>query len=154
MRAKTFLLMAGGTGGHVYPALATAKMLQQRGDSVAWMGSRHGIEASVVTPAGIPFHGLSVSGLRGKGTSTLLFAPFRLVVSLWQAFTIIRKVKPDCVLGMGGFASGPGGLAAKLLGKPLIIHEQNAIAGTANKINYYFIKIIKYFFFKYFIIFI
>ena len=134
MRAKTFLLMAGGTGGHVYPALATARMLQQRGDRVAWMGSKNGMEESVVVATGIPFNGLSVSGLRGKGAITLLLAPFKLLVALWQALVIIKKVKPDCVLGMGGFASGPGGLAAKLMGKPLIIHEQNAIAGMTNRL--------------------
>ncbi len=133
MNAKTYLLMAGGTGGHVYPALATAKALQHSGDSVVWMGSNNGMEQAIVRAEGIPFNGLSIKGLRGKGALSFVLAPFRLLYSLIQALNVMRKVKPDCVLGMGGFASGPGGVAARLFGKPLVIHEQNSVAGMTNR---------------------
>lgn len=134
MRDKTILIMAGGTGGHVYPALATANLLQAQNDRIEWMGSRGGMEDEVVTRAGIPFHGIAVQGIRGKGKLSQLLAPLKLLLAVWQAIQVVRKVKPDCVLGMGGFASGPGGLAARLLGKPLLIHEQNAVAGMTNRI--------------------
>lgn len=133
MSERTFLLMAGGTGGHVYPALATAKALQHYGDSVVWMGSKNGMEEDIVGAAGIPFNGLSIKGLRGKGKLSFALAPFLLLFSLMQALKVMRRVNPDCVLGMGGFASGPGGVAARLLGKPLVIHEQNSIAGMTNR---------------------
>lgn len=133
MSHKTYLVMAGGTGGHVYPALATARLLLEEGNRVVWMGSTGGMEERVVKAEGLPFHGLSISGLRGKGVASLLLAPWRLAHSLTQAISVLRDVQPDCVLGMGGFASGPGGLAAKLLGRPLVIHEQNAIAGLTNR---------------------
>lgn len=127
------LIMAGGTGGHVFPALATAEKLQAEGVQVEWLGSRHGIEAELIPAAGIKLHSIDVKGLRGKGKLSLLLAPFKLLLALFQALSVVRKVNPDVVLGMGGFASGPGGLAAWLLRKPLIIHEQNAIAGMTNK---------------------
>lgn len=132
-KQPTALVMAGGTGGHVFPALATAEILQQEGVHVEWLGSRAGMEADLIKPTGIPFHGIEVKGLRGKGRLSLLLAPFKLLLALWQAMQVVRRVKPDVVLGMGGFASGPGGLAAWLLGKPLVIHEQNAVAGMTNK---------------------
>ncbi len=134
MRDKTFLIMAGGTGGHVYPALATAQALLANNDKVVWLGSQQGMEARIVQNAGIPFHGLAVTGLRGKGILSLLLAPFRLIAAVCVAIGVIRATRPDCVLGMGGFASGPGGLAARLMGKPLVIHEQNAVAGMTNKL--------------------
>lgn len=127
------LVMAGGTGGHVFPALATAEILQSRGVHVEWLGSKHGIESELIPPTGIHLHSIDVKGLRGKGKLSLLLAPFKLLLALWQALLVLRKVNPDVVLGMGGFASGPGGLAAWLLRKPLIIHEQNAVAGMTNK---------------------
>ena len=127
------LVMAGGTGGHVFPALATAEILQSKGIHVEWLGSKHGIESDLIPPTGILLHSIDVKGLRGKGKLSLLLAPFKLLLALWQALSVLRKVKPDVVLGMGGFASGPGGLAAWLLRKPLIIHEQNAVAGMTNK---------------------
>lgn len=133
MSNRTYLVMAGGTGGHVYPALATARVLREEGAKVIWMGSRQGMEESVVEADGFVFNGLSVRGLRGKGLKTLLLAPLKLLLALSQALRVVWKEKPDCVLGMGGFASGPGGLAAKLLGYPLVIHEQNAIAGMTNR---------------------
>lgn len=131
---KTFLIMAGGTGGHVFPALATARMLQANNVSVHWLGSEGGMETELVSEAGIPISCISISGLRGKGKLALVMAPFRLLKALMQAMAVIRSVKPDGVLGMGGFVTGPGGLAARLLGKPLLIHEQNAIAGMTNRL--------------------
>lgn len=128
------LIMAGGTGGHVFPALATAHELQRQGVHVEWLGTQKGIEARVIPDADIKLHCIDVAGLRGKGRLSLLLAPFKVLLAIWQALAVLRKVKPDVVLGMGGFASGPGGVAAKLLGKPLVIHEQNAIAGMTNKI--------------------
>jgi UDP-N-acetylglucosamine--N-acetylmuramyl-(pentapeptide) pyrophosphoryl-undecaprenol N-acetylglucosamine transferase len=133
-RDKTFLIMAGGTGGHVYPALATATKLMQQKDKVVWLGSVGGMEESVVKAAGITFHGISVKGIRGKGLVKKLLSPVIVLWAVIQALFVIIKVQPDAVLGMGGFASGPGGAAARILGKPLIIHEQNAVAGMTNRI--------------------
>lgn len=128
------MIMAGGTGGHVYPALAVADELQSRGVPVVWLGTRKGIEARLVPAAGIAIDWLSVSGLRGKGIVSLLMAPVNLLLACYQAARILLKRKPCVVLGMGGFASGPGGLMAKLLKLPLLIHEQNAIPGMTNRI--------------------
>jgi UDP-N-acetylglucosamine--N-acetylmuramyl-(pentapeptide) pyrophosphoryl-undecaprenol N-acetylglucosamine transferase len=134
MKDKTFLVMAGGTGGHVFPALATAQKLIERNDSVVWLGSCGGMEEKIVKDAGIPFYGISVSGIRGKGVLSKLMAPVRVLHAILQALKVLLTVKPDAVLGMGGFASGPGGLAAKILRKPLLIHEQNALAGLTNRV--------------------
>ncbi len=131
---KTLLVMAGGTGGHVFPALATADWLRQQGWQIEWLGSERGMENRLVPDAGIRLHAISVTGLRGKGRLSLLLAPFNLLRALWQALMVVRRVNPDAVLGMGGFASGPGGVAAWLLRKPLLVHEQNAIPGLTNKI--------------------
>ena len=138
--AKPTLLMAGGTGGHIFPALAVAKLLQEQGETVVWLGSSNSMEAQRVPAAGIPFYELSISGLRGKGKKTLLLAPFKLLASLWQAIKILRQVKPCRVIGFGGFASGPGGLAAWLLRIPLYVHEQNALPGMTNKSLSYLAK--------------
>lgn len=132
--SKPILIMAGGTGGHVFPALAVAENLRERGEIVIWMGTRNGIEARVVPEAGFKIEWLSVQGLRGKGAITLLFAPFRLIAACWQALRLLRKIKPKAVLGMGGFVSGPGGLMAWLLRIPLFLHEQNAIIGLTNRL--------------------
>jgi UDP-N-acetylglucosamine--N-acetylmuramyl-(pentapeptide) pyrophosphoryl-undecaprenol N-acetylglucosamine transferase len=134
MTRKVALVMAGGTGGHVFPALATARVLQRRGYDIVWLGTQQGIEARLVPAAGIPVEWLSVSGLRGKGAATLLAAPFRLLVAISQAMRAIRRHQPRVVLGAGGFASGPGGIAAWLLGRPLVVHEQNAVAGLTNRV--------------------
>ncbi|MEH6626959.1 MAG: undecaprenyldiphospho-muramoylpentapeptide beta-N-acetylglucosaminyltransferase [Motiliproteus sp.] len=134
MNSSTVLIMAGGTGGHVFPALATAEVLRESGVSVQWLGTAAGIEADLVPKADIRLNCISVSGMRGKGRLSLILAPFKLLRALFQALSVVRRVKPDCVLGMGGFASGPGGLAAWLLGIPLLIHEQNAIPGMTNKV--------------------
>jgi UDP-N-acetylglucosamine--N-acetylmuramyl-(pentapeptide) pyrophosphoryl-undecaprenol N-acetylglucosamine transferase len=127
------LIMAGGTGGHVFPALACAREFQARGYRVHWLGTPRGIENELVPAAGLPLHLIQVSGLRGKGKLSLLKAPFQLIKALFQARRVMRELEPVCVLGMGGYVTGPGGLAAKLSGAPLIIHEQNAVAGTANR---------------------
>ncbi|HYQ40291.1 MAG TPA: undecaprenyldiphospho-muramoylpentapeptide beta-N-acetylglucosaminyltransferase [Pseudomonas sp.] len=127
------LIMAGGTGGHVFPALACAREFQARGYAVHWLGTPRGIENELVPQAGLPLHRIEMSGLRGKGLLSLLKAPFLLAKALWQARRVLRELQPVCVLGMGGFVTGPGGWAARLAGVPLIIHEQNAVAGTANR---------------------
>lgn len=134
MRDKTFVMMAGGTGGHVFPALAVANNLMENRDKVVWLGSKGGMEEGIVQKTKIQFFGIKVKGVRGKGRLNQLFAPFKVISAVFQAISVLRKVKPDAVLGMGGFASGPGGLAARILGIPLIIHEQNSVAGMTNKI--------------------
>lgn len=132
---KRVLIAAGGTGGHIFPALAIARLLQENHIEVIWLGARHGLETSIVPQANITLHTISISSLRGKkGILHTLTAPFKLLIALKQSIQIIRKTNPDAVLGMGGFASGPGGLAAWLLRKKLIIHEQNAIPGITNKV--------------------
>jgi len=128
------LIMAGGTGGHVFPALAVADNLNARGHQVFWMGTARGIEAKLVPVAGYPLTYISVQGLRGNGLLGWLLAPFKLIKAVYEALVAIRKIKPDVVLGLGGFASGPGGVAAWLLTKPVVIHEQNAIAGLTNNL--------------------
>jgi UDP-N-acetylglucosamine--N-acetylmuramyl-(pentapeptide) pyrophosphoryl-undecaprenol N-acetylglucosamine transferase len=127
------LIMAGGTGGHVFPGLAVAKRLLAENVEVHWLGTQQGLEAKLVPDAGIPLHFISISGIRGKGIKNLLTAGPRLLIAVTQAARLIRKLKPDLILGMGGFASGPGGIASWLLGYPLVIHEQNAKPGTTNK---------------------
>jgi UDP-N-acetylglucosamine--N-acetylmuramyl-(pentapeptide) pyrophosphoryl-undecaprenol N-acetylglucosamine transferase len=128
------LIMAGGTGGHVFPALAVAEELKNRAVEVFWMGTERGIESTLVPAADIPINYIKVQGLRGNGIVGWLLAPFKLIKAVFEALTVINRIKPDVVLGLGGFASGPGGVAAKLKGKPLAIHEQNAIPGLTNKL--------------------
>ena len=128
------LVMAGGTGGHVFPALAVADALRARGIEVVWMGTRLGLEARVVPRAGIDIEWITIGGLRGKDLSTRLAAPFRIGLAVLQALRIMLRLKPAVVLGMGGYASGPGGVAAWLARRPLVIHEQNAVAGTTNRL--------------------
>jgi UDP-N-acetylglucosamine--N-acetylmuramyl-(pentapeptide) pyrophosphoryl-undecaprenol N-acetylglucosamine transferase len=130
---KKVLIMAGGTGGHVFPGLAVARMLKEQGIEVHWLGTQKGLEARLVSEAGFPIHFISISGIRGKGIKNLMFAPFRLVWAVGQALRIIHRLKPDVVLGMGGFVSGPGGIASWLLRRPLMIHEQNAKVGLTNQ---------------------
>ena len=131
---KKIMIMAGGTGGHVFPALAVADVLKQRGVNVFWMGTARGIEARLVPEAGYPLTTISVQGLRGNGILGWLTAPFKLVKAVYEAVTVMRVLQPELVLGLGGFASGPGGVAAWLLRKPVVIHEQNAIPGLTNKL--------------------
>jgi len=135
MRAvQPILIMAGGTGGHVFPALAVADELRARGVPVIWLGTKAGIEARLVPKAGYPIEWLNITGWRGKGVLNTLLAPARLIMACYQALKVILKRKPCAVLGMGGFASGPGGLMAWLMRKPLLIHEQNAVAGLTNRL--------------------
>ena len=134
MTDRPVMILAGGTGGHVYPALAVANALRDASRNVVWLGTHRGIEARVVPAAQIPIEWVAVSGLRGKGLATLLLAPFKLAFALAQSLLVMLKHRPSAVLGMGGFVSGPGGLAAWLTRRPLIIHEQNAVAGMTNRL--------------------
>ncbi|MFY9178703.1 MAG: undecaprenyldiphospho-muramoylpentapeptide beta-N-acetylglucosaminyltransferase [Venatoribacter sp.] len=131
---KTLLIMAGGTGGHVFPALAVAKEMAKDGWNIHWLGTAAGIESRLVPEAGYPLHCLNIAGVRGNGLARLVGAPFKILRAILQAKKIIKKIKPNAVLGFGGYATGPGGVAAKLSGVPLLIHEQNAVAGLTNKL--------------------
>jgi UDP-N-acetylglucosamine--N-acetylmuramyl-(pentapeptide) pyrophosphoryl-undecaprenol N-acetylglucosamine transferase len=133
MSTAPVVVMAGGTGGHVFPALAVAKVLRERGIPVVWLGTHAGLEARLVPAQGFPIEWIRVAGVRGKGIGAWLLAPLRLAQAVLEARAVLRRVKPRAVLGAGGFVSGPGGIAAWLLGIPLLIHEQNAIAGLTNR---------------------
>lgn len=133
-KLNKILIMAGGTGGHVFPGLSVAAVMQERGVKVHWLGTAKGIEARLVPEAKIPFHEITINGVRGKGVFSLMLAPFRVLRAIWQSYWHIRTIKPDLVLGMGGFVSGPGGVAAWLARIPLVIHEQNAKPGLTNKL--------------------
>ncbi|PTQ89872.1 undecaprenyldiphospho-muramoylpentapeptide beta-N-acetylglucosaminyltransferase [Agitococcus lubricus] len=133
MTVKSVVVMAGGTGGHVFPALAVAQHLAQQGIAIHWLGTANGIEADIVPKNGFPISYLDVKGVRGQGIARLLLAPFKILAAILAAMRVLKAVKADCVIGLGGYVTGPGGVAARLLAKPLIIHEQNAIAGFTNK---------------------
>ncbi|MCB1615093.1 MAG: undecaprenyldiphospho-muramoylpentapeptide beta-N-acetylglucosaminyltransferase [Pseudomonadales bacterium] len=137
---QLILIMAGGTGGHVFPALATAFELKARGHQVCWLGTRSGLEAEVVPANEIPIEFINVVGVRGKNLATLIKAPFLILAGIFSAMKIIHRQRPASILGMGGFVTVPGGIAAFLLGKPLVIHEQNAVAGSANRLLSRFAK--------------
>jgi UDP-N-acetylglucosamine--N-acetylmuramyl-(pentapeptide) pyrophosphoryl-undecaprenol N-acetylglucosamine transferase len=126
------MIMAGGTGGHVFPALAVAEVLRSRRE-IVWLGTRRGIEARLVPAAGYAVEWIDVEGLRGKGVARWLAAPLALARAVWAARRALARRRPGVVLGLGGFVSGPGGIAAWLAGLPLVIHEQNAIAGLTNR---------------------
>lgn len=132
--SKTLLVMAGGTGGHVFPGLAVADLLRARGWKVVWMGNPEGMEAKLVPSRGYEMAWLKFGALRGKGLLRKLLLPLNLLSGFWQAWREIRRIKPDVVLGMGGYISFPGGMMAVLAGCPLVIHEQNSIAGLANRV--------------------
>ncbi len=134
MTGRPILVMAGGTGGHVYPALAVAHALQQQSRDVVWLGTHRGLESRVVPPAGISMEWVSVRGLRRKGLVAMVIAPVQLGWALIQSLAVIIRRRPAAVLGMGGFVSGPGGVAAWLTRRPLVIHEQNAAAGLTNRL--------------------
>jgi UDP-N-acetylglucosamine--N-acetylmuramyl-(pentapeptide) pyrophosphoryl-undecaprenol N-acetylglucosamine transferase len=127
------LIMAGGTGGHVFPALAVAKVLRSRGVAVVWLGVPGSMESRLVPAQGFPIEWVRVAGIRGKGALAWLLAPLRIANAVAQAIGVLRRVRPRSVLGAGGYVSGPGGIAAWLLRIPLLIHEQNAIAGLTNR---------------------
>jgi len=131
---KRIVIMAGGTGGHVFPALAVAQYLQKENWQVTWLGTKAGIESRIVPENNIDIDFVSVTGIRGKGFRTRLVVPIMLLKSLYQVFKILRKRNPAVVLGLGGFVAGPGGLMTKLLNIPLVIHEQNKVPGTTNRI--------------------
>jgi len=134
MSGRPILIMAGGTGGHVYPALAVARALRERSRDIVWLGTRRGLESRVVPAAGIDIEWISVRGLRRKGPFALLIAPLQIGWALLQSLFVILRRRPAAVLGMGGFVSGPGGVAAWLARRPLVIHEQNAAAGMTNRL--------------------
>ena len=132
--SKTLLVMAGGTGGHVFPGLAVADRLKAQGWTIHWLGTADRMEAELVPAHGYPISFIDIQGVRGNGIKRLLAAPYRVIKSVLQARQVLKTIQPDVVLGMGGFASGPGGVAAWLSGIPLLLHEQNAAAGLTNKL--------------------
>ncbi|MDR3451686.1 MAG: undecaprenyldiphospho-muramoylpentapeptide beta-N-acetylglucosaminyltransferase [Rhodoferax sp.] len=139
MSQKCALVMAGGTGGHIFPGLAVAQALRERGWRVHWLGGRGrpgqpSMESQLVPPRGFAFESIDFSGVRGKGVSTLILLPLRLLKAFWQSLQVVRRVKPDVVVGLGGYITFPGGLMSVLLGKPLVLHEQNSVAGMANRV--------------------
>lgn len=134
MSARPVLILAGGTGGHIFPGLAVADVLRARQVPVAWLGSAGGLESRLVPEAGVAFEGIPVSGLRGKGATAWLAAPWRLARAIVAAFARVRAMRPRAAISFGGFAAGPGGLAARLLGVPLLVHEQNRVPGLTNRI--------------------
>ncbi|WMC10122.1 undecaprenyldiphospho-muramoylpentapeptide beta-N-acetylglucosaminyltransferase [Oceanimonas pelagia] len=131
---KTLLVMAGGTGGHVFPGLAVADLLREEGWTIHWLGTAERMEAQLVPKHGYPLHTISIAGVRGNGLKRLLAAPFKIANAVRQARRVLKQTQPDVVLGMGGFAAGPGGVAARLAGIPLVLHEQNAAAGMTNRL--------------------
>lgn len=131
---KTALVMAGGTGGHIFPGLAVAEALREAGWQVHWLGAPGSMEAQWVPPRGFVFEAIDFGGVRGKGLHTLALLPLRLLRAFWQSLQVVRRVRPDVVLGMGGYISFPGGMMASLWGKSLMLHEQNSVAGMANKV--------------------
>jgi UDP-N-acetylglucosamine--N-acetylmuramyl-(pentapeptide) pyrophosphoryl-undecaprenol N-acetylglucosamine transferase len=131
---RTLMVMAGGTGGHVYPALAVADALRARGWNVFWLGTKNGLEARVVPAAGIDMVWVSMGGVRGKGWLKKLLLPATLLLAFWQSLRAIVQRRPDVVLGMGGYTAFPGGMMASLLSKPLVIHEQNSVGGLTNRV--------------------
>ena len=134
MSQKTALIMAGGTGGHIFPGLAVAEELRARGWRVHWLGAPGSMESRIVPQHGFPLELIDFSGVRGKGLATLALLPLRLLRAFWQALQVVRRVKPDVVVGLGGYITFPGGMMGVLCGKPLVLHEQNSVAGMANKV--------------------
>ncbi|WP_396432790.1 undecaprenyldiphospho-muramoylpentapeptide beta-N-acetylglucosaminyltransferase [Limnohabitans sp.] len=133
-KAKTALIMAGGTGGHIFPGLAVAEALREAGWQVHWLGAPGSMEADLVPARGLAFESVSFGGVRGKGLQTLVLLPLRLLRAFWQSLQVLRRVRPDVVLGMGGYITFPGGMMASLWGKPLVLHEQNSVAGLSNRV--------------------
>ena len=128
------LIMAGGTGGHIFPGLAVAEALRERGWRVHWLGAPNSMESRLVPPRGFALETIDFGGVRGKGLMTQLLLPLRLQRAFWQALQAVRRVQPDVLVGLGGYISFPGGMMGTLLGKPMVLHEQNSVAGLANKI--------------------
>ncbi len=134
MTSPCALIMAGGTGGHIFPGLAVAEALRERGWRVHWLGAPASMESRLVPPRGFALETIDFGGVRGKGVVTLALLPLRLLRAFWQALQVVRRVKPDVVVGLGGYISFPGGMMGVLAGKPLVLHEQNSVAGMANKV--------------------
>ena len=134
MSQKVALIMAGGTGGHIFPGLAVAEELRARGWRVHWLGAPGSMESRIVPQHGFPLELIDFSGVRGKGLVTLALLPLRLLRAFWQALQVVRRVQPDVVVGLGGYITFPGGMMGVLCGKPLVLHEQNSVAGMANKV--------------------
>nr|WP_315495493.1 undecaprenyldiphospho-muramoylpentapeptide beta-N-acetylglucosaminyltransferase [uncultured Rhodoferax sp.] len=134
MSQKTALIMAGGTGGHIFPGLAVAQALRDKGWRVHWLGAPGSMESRIVPARGIPLELVAFGGVRGKGLTTLALLPFKLLRAFWQSLQVVRRVKPDVVVGLGGYITFPGGMMGVLCGKPLVLHEQNSVAGLANKV--------------------
>jgi len=134
IRAPCALVMAGGTGGHIFPGLAVAEALRERGWRVHWLGAPDSMESRLVPPRGFALEMIDFGGVRGKGITTLLLLPLRLQRAFWQALQVVRRVQPDVLIGLGGYITFPGGMMGTLLGKPMVLHEQNSVAGMANKI--------------------
>jgi UDP-N-acetylglucosamine--N-acetylmuramyl-(pentapeptide) pyrophosphoryl-undecaprenol N-acetylglucosamine transferase len=130
---KPVLIMAGGTGGHIFPGIAVADELRRRGVPVVWLGANGGLETELVPKAGVPIETIAIGGVRGKGVGTLVKAPLRVLRAVLAARAVMRRVAPRSVLSMGGYAAGPGGIAAWLGGRPLVVHEQNRVPGVTNK---------------------
>jgi len=133
-RPPCALIMAGGTGGHIFPGLAVAEALRARGWRVHWLGAPGSMESRLVPPRGFALETVEFGGLRGKGLVTKLLLPLNLLRAFWQSLQVVRRVKPDVLVGLGGYITFPGGMMGVLLGKPLVLHEQNSIAGLANKV--------------------
>ncbi len=133
-RQPCALVMAGGTGGHIFPGLAVAEALRARGWRVHWLGAPGSMESRLVPPRGFALEAVQFGGLRGKGLLTKLLLPLNLLRAFWQSVQVVRRVKPDVLVGLGGYITFPGGMMGVLLGKPLVLHEQNSIAGLANKV--------------------
>jgi len=134
MKQKCALVMAGGTGGHIFPGLAVAEALRDAGWRVHWLGAPNSMESQLVPPRGFAFEAIDFGGVRGKGLKTLALLPLRLLKAFWQSLQVVRRVQPDVVLGLGGYITFPGGMMASLCGKPVVLHEQNSVAGMANKV--------------------
>jgi UDP-N-acetylglucosamine--N-acetylmuramyl-(pentapeptide) pyrophosphoryl-undecaprenol N-acetylglucosamine transferase len=134
MSARCALVMAGGTGGHIFPALAVAEALRERAWRVHWLGGPASMESQLVPPRGFPLETIDFSGVRGKGLVTLAVLPLRLLRAFWQSIAVVRRVKPDVVIGLGGYITFPGGMMSVMLGKPLVLHEQNSVAGMVNRV--------------------
>jgi len=131
---KCALIMAGGTGGHIFPGLAVAQALRDKGWRVHWLGAPNSMESRLVPPKGFPLETVDFSGVRGKGLRTLLALPLRLLRALAQSRQVLRRVQPDVLVGLGGYITLPGGVMGALAGKPLVLHEQNSVAGMANRV--------------------
>ena len=128
------LIMAGGTGGHIFPGLAVAESLREAGWRVHWLGVPGNMESQWVPQRGFAFEPVEFGGVRGKGIVSLALLPMRLLKAFWQSIQVVRRVKPDVVVGLGGYITFPGGMMSVLLGKPLVLHEQNSVAGMANRV--------------------